>query len=111
MVALEPIYFEFDKSNLRPDAIRTLNKKDEALKKKPDMNVGVEGNSDERGTNEYNMALGERRAVSAMKYLVTRGIAADRMTTVSFGEERPLDPGHNEAARAKNRHDDFKVIE
>jgi len=53
MVALEPIYFEFDKSNLRPDAIRTLNKKDEALNKKPDMNVGVEGNCDERGTNEY----------------------------------------------------------
>lgn len=67
MVALEPIYFDFDKSNLRPDAIETLNKNAESLKKKPDMKVRIEGNCDERGTNEYNMASGERRAVSAMK--------------------------------------------
>jgi peptidoglycan-associated lipoprotein len=70
MVALEPIYFDFIKSNLRPDAIETLNKNAEALKKKPDMKVRIEGNCDERGTNEYSMALGEPRANRAKQYLI-----------------------------------------
>jgi len=107
---LDPIYFDFDKSNLKPDAIATLDKDAESLKKNPEMKVQIEGNCDERGTNEYNMALGDRRAVSGMKYLVTLGIAAERMTTISYGEERPLDPGHNESAWAKNRRDDLKVV-
>jgi peptidoglycan-associated lipoprotein len=70
MVALEPIYFDFDKSNLRPEAIETLNKNAEALKKKPDMKVRIEGNCDERGTNEYSMSLGEPRANRAKQYLI-----------------------------------------
>jgi len=110
MLTLEPIYFDFDKSNLKPDAIATLDKDAESLKKNPEMKVQIEGNCDERGTNEYNMALGDRRAVSGMKYLVTLGIAAERMTTISYGEERPLDPGHNESAWSKNRRDDFNVL-
>jgi peptidoglycan-associated lipoprotein len=71
--------------------------------------VTVEGYCDERGTNEYNMALGDRRAKSAMKYLNALGISANRMSTVSYGEEKPADPGHNEAAWAKNRRDEFKL--
>jgi peptidoglycan-associated lipoprotein len=71
--------------------------------------VRIEGHCDERGTNEYNLALGERRANSAFKYLNALGVSADRMSTISYGEERPADPGHNEAAWAKNRRDEFKL--
>ena len=110
MMSLDPIYFDFDKSNLKPDAIATLKKDAASLKKNPEMKVRIEGNCDERGTSEYNMALGDRRAVSAIKYLETLGIAADRMSTISYGKERPLDPGHNEAAWAKNRRDDLTVV-
>jgi len=108
---LEPIYFDFDKSNLKPDATATLNKNAEWLSKNPTAKIRIEGNCDERGTNEYNMALGERRANSAKQYLLKLGVSADRLTTVSYGEEKPVDPGHDEAAWAKNRRDDFKVIE
>jgi peptidoglycan-associated lipoprotein len=108
---LEPIFFDFDKSNITPDAKAILDKNAEWISKNPTAKIRIEGNCDERGTNEYNMALGERRATSAKQYLVTLGIAANRLTTVSYGEEKPLDPGHDEAAWAKNRRDDFKVIE
>lgn len=111
MMTLDPIYFDFDKSNLTPEAIATLKKNAEVLKQSPAMKIQIAGNCDERGTNEYNMALGERRAVSAMKHLATMGIAAKRMSTISYGEERPLDSGHNEAAWAKNRRDDFNVVQ
>ena len=104
------IYFDFDKFNPKPDAIATLKKTAEYLKKNPEMKVRIEGNCDERGTSEYNMALGDRRAVSAMKYLETLGIGADRMTTISYGKEKPLCNEHNEACWSKNRRDDFKVI-
>jgi len=110
-VSLEPIFFDFDKSNITPDAKAILDKNAEWTSKNPTAKIRIEGNCDERGTNEYNMALGERRATSAKQYLVTLGIAANRLTTVSYGEEKPLDPGHDEAAWAKNRRDDFKVIE
>jgi len=110
MLTLDPIYFDFDKSNLRPDAIETLNKDAEALKKSPAMKVRIEGNCDERGTSEYNMALGDRRAVSAMKYLGTLGIGADRMTAISYGKEKPSCTEHNEACWSKNRRDDFNVL-
>jgi len=69
--------------------------------------VTVEGHCDERGTDEYNIALGERRAEAARNYLVTLGVGGNRLTTVSFGEEKPFDPGHNEEAWAKNRRDHF----
>jgi peptidoglycan-associated lipoprotein len=105
--ALMPIYFDFDKSNLKPEAKKNLDKTAAWLSKKPTVNIKVEGNCDERGTNEYNMALGERRSNTAKEYLVKLGVSAARLETVSWGEEKPLDPGHNEAAWAKNRRDDF----
>ena len=74
------------------------------------MKVRIEGNCDERGTSEYNMALGDRRAVSAMKYLETMGIAADRMTAISYGKEKPSCTEHNEACWSKNRRDDLNVL-
>ncbi len=106
----EKIYFAFDKADLSPEAQMTLKKKADWLSQRPQYSVRIEGNCDERGTNEYNLALGERRANAAMKFLATLGIAESRMSTISFGEERPIDPGHNEAAWAKNRRDEFKLI-
>jgi len=105
--ALMPIYFDYDKSNLKSDATKNLDKTAAWLSKKPTVNIRIEGNCDERGTNEYNMALGERRASTAKEYLVKLGVPAGRLETVSLGEEKPLDPGHSEAAWAKNRRDDF----
>jgi len=110
MMSLDPIYFDFDKSNLKPEAIATLNNDAQALKKNPSMKVRIEGNCDERGTSEYNMALGDRRAVSAMKHLKTMGIAADRMTAISYGKEKPSCTEHNEACWSKNRRDDLNVL-
>jgi len=110
-VSLEPIFFDFDKSNITPDAKAILDKNAEWISKNPTAKTRIEANCDERGTNEYNMALGERRANSAKQYLLKLGVSADRLTTVSYGEEKPVDPGHDEAAWAKNRRDDFKVIE
>lgn len=105
----ESIYFDFDKADLKPAARAVLDKKAAWLRANPQYKVRIEGNCDERGTGEYNLALGDRRAKSAMKYLNAQGIPNNRMTTVSFGEEKPVDPGHNEAAWSKNRRDDFKL--
>jgi peptidoglycan-associated lipoprotein len=79
-------------------------KKDSAAK------VRIEGNCDERGSDEYNLALGEKRAKAAMEYLVTLGIPAERLSVISYGKEKPADPGHDEAAWAKNRRDEFVVL-
>lgn len=103
----ELIHFEFDKSRLLPEAKAILRVKAEWLKANPEAQAIIEGHCDERGTNEYNLALGDRRAQSAKTYLVDLGIAPERLTCISYGEERPLDPGHNEAAWAKNRRDQF----
>ena len=103
----ELIHFEFDKSRLLPEAKAILRVKAEWLKANPEARAIIEGHCDERGTNEYNLALGDRRAQSAKTYLVDLGIAPERLTCISYGEERPLDPGHNEAAWAKNRRDQF----
>lgn len=97
------IYFQYDQFNLTPEAKETLNKLGEWLMKNNSVQVLVEGHCDERGTDEYNLALGERRAHSAKKYLTQLGIDGDRISTISYGEERPVDPGHNEAAWSKNR--------
>jgi peptidoglycan-associated lipoprotein len=105
--ALMPIYFDYDKSNLKADGKKNLDKTAAWLAKKTTVNIRIEGNCDERGTNEYNMALGERRANTAKEYLVKLGVSAARLETVSLGEEKALDPGHTEAAWAKNRRDDF----
>jgi peptidoglycan-associated lipoprotein len=100
---LKPIYFDFDKSNITSTAQQTLKENAEWMKKNPDQKVSLEGHCDERGTNEYNLALGARRAKSAYEYLRALGIPNQQMSTVSYGEEFPADPGHNEAAWAKNR--------
>jgi len=103
------IHFAFDRYDLRPDEREILGLHAKWLKAHPDYVVRIEGNCDERGTVEYNMALGQRRADSAAKYLVGLGVEKKRISKVSYGKERPLDPGHNEEAWAKNRRDHFTV--
>ncbi|MDO9566410.1 MAG: peptidoglycan-associated lipoprotein Pal [Candidatus Desulfaltia sp.] len=105
----EDIYFDFDKYNILPAAQQILQKKAEWLVNNPDVSVIIEGHCDERGTNEYNLALGDRRAESARDYLINIGIAGSRLTTVSYGEERPVNSGHNEFAWAKNRRAHFEI--
>jgi len=108
-VMQEDIHFEFDKSTLTPAAQDSLLRKAEWLREHSDATITIEGNCDERGTNEYNLALGDRRAESAKAFLVDLGIDAARISTISYGEERPIDPRHNEEAWAKNRRDHFVV--
>ncbi len=108
-VMQEDVYFEFDKSTLTPAAQDNLLQKAEWLRENPDATVTIEGHCDDRGTNEYNLALGDRRAESAKAFLVDLGIDASRLTTISYGEERPVDPRQNEEAWAKNRRDHFVV--
>ena len=105
----EDIHFEFDKSRLLPEGKKILRRKAKWLRTHHDVSVIVEGHCDERGTNEYNMALGDRRAGSAKSFLVDLGIARGRLRTISYGEERPLDPRHNEEAWAKNRRAHFAI--
>jgi peptidoglycan-associated lipoprotein len=99
----EDIFFEYDSSALLPEARDLLKKKAEFLVANPQISIIIEGHTDERGTIEYNIALGERRAESVQAFLLGLGVAASRMSTVSYGKEKPIDPGHNEAAWAKNR--------
>jgi peptidoglycan-associated lipoprotein len=107
---LKDIHFDFDKYNIRPEDAEILKENAAILKKYPNLKIQIEGHCDERGTNEYNLALGERRANSAKNYLISLGISPDRLSTISYGEERPLDPGHNEEAWAKNRRAHFVII-
>jgi peptidoglycan-associated lipoprotein len=107
--ALEKIYFGFDSSELSDTARNTLAKDSELLQKNSTIKVRLEGNCDERGSAEYNLALGEKRAMVAKKYLETMGIPADNLSTISYGKEKPADPGHDEAAWAKNRRDEIVV--
>ena len=109
--ALKTTNFDYDKANLSPAAIEKLDKTAAWMQQNPEANIEIAGNCDERGTNEYNMALGERRANSAKKYLVSMGISSDRISTVSYGEEKPIDPASNEAAWAKNRRNDYSLVE
>lgn len=105
----EDIHFEFDKSTLLVDAMEILKQKAEWLSTHEDVNITIEGHCDERGTSEYNLALGERRAESAKAFLIDLGISGNRISTVSYGEERPLDLGHDEAAWSANRRDHFAI--
>ena len=105
----ERIYFDFDKSALKLEAQALLKKKADWLKANPNAKLLIEGNCDERGTAEYNLALGERRAAAAQSYIVALGIPASRIKTVSYGKEFPFDPGHDEAAWAKNRRAHFVI--
>jgi peptidoglycan-associated lipoprotein len=97
------VFFDTDQSVVRPDGRETLNRQAEWLKKYTNYQITVEGHCDERGTREYNFALGERRANAAKQYLVAQGIPAQRINTVSFGKENPDPPGSDEAAWARNR--------
>jgi peptidoglycan-associated lipoprotein len=97
------VYFDYDRYDLRPDAIATLEKAAKVLKQYPNAIITIEGHCDERGTVEYNLALGERRAHAVKTYLINYGIKPDNLITISYGKERPIDPGHNEEAWAKNR--------
>jgi peptidoglycan-associated lipoprotein len=99
----EAIYFDYDKANIRDDQKGGLTANADKLKAHAELKVTLEGHCDERGTAEYNLALGQKRADSAKAFLTKAGVAADRLKTVSFGKERPADPGHTEAAWAKNR--------
>jgi len=100
---LKDIHFDFDKYDIRPGDTEILKENGTLLKKYPKVKIQIEGHCDERGTIEYNLALGERRANSTKKYLTSLGISPDRISTISYGKERPADPGHNEEAWAKNR--------
>jgi peptidoglycan-associated lipoprotein len=100
---LKDIHFDFDEYNVRSEDTEILKDNAALLMKYTSVKIQIEGHCDERGTVEYNLALGERRANSTKKYLVSLGISPDRITTISYGEERPLDPGHHEEAWAKNR--------
>ncbi len=104
-----PIYFDFDRYTIRPDMRDRMEKNAQIMLDHPDIKIEIQGNCDERGTNEYNLALGEKRAKAAKDYLVMMGVSPNRISIVSLGEEKPLDPGHNEAAWAKNRRDDFII--
>lgn len=106
---VKDIYFDFDKSNIRPDAREVLKANADYFLKNSAAAIIVEGNCDERGTAEYNMALGQRRAQEAKKYLVNLGVKGSAIKTISYGKERPVDPGHDEQAWAKNRRAHFVV--
>lgn len=105
----QPVFFAFDSSEVDAAGQQVLNTNAETLKKYGNWVVTIEGHADERGTAEYNLALGERRALAARTYLVSLGIPADRLRTVSYGKEFPFDPGHDESAWAKNRRAHFVV--
>ncbi|MEJ2282634.1 MAG: peptidoglycan-associated lipoprotein Pal [Desulfobacterales bacterium] len=109
VIMQEDIYFEFDRSTLTPAAQDNLLRKAEWLRENMDATVTIEGHCDARGTNEYNLALGDRRAESAKAFLVDLGIDPMRLTTISYGEERPVCTQQNEECWAKNRRDNFVV--
>ena len=105
----QDVYFDFDKYDLRPDARAILDKKVAFLNENGSMRAQIEGHCDERGTSEYNLVLGERRANASKQYVTTAGINTARLSTISYGKERPLDPGHDEAAWARNRRAHFVI--
>ncbi len=102
-----PVYFDFDKSVVRADQKSRMQTNASYLKDNASVKIRIEGNCDERGTKEYNLALGQRRANAAKKYLANMGVAVARMNTISFGSEKPLNFGHDELAWSQNRRDDF----
>ena len=107
---LKDIYFDLDKYNIDPEDVSILKESAALLTKQPTLKFQVEGHCDERGTVEYNLALGERRANSAKNYLVSIGIPQDRISTISYGKENPVDSAHNEEAWGKNRRAHFIIL-
>jgi peptidoglycan-associated lipoprotein len=108
-IATERVFFDFDKSNIRADAEPVLQRKVSVLREYPDITIRIEGNCDDRGSVEYNLALGQRRAEAVRRYLISYGLDTSRFTVISYGEERPLDRAQNEEAWAQNRRDDFVI--
>lgn len=104
------VYFDYDSSSIKAGEKSKIESVSSFLKQNSAAAVRVEGNCDERGTEEYNRALGERRALAVREYLVREGVAADRVDTISYGEDKPADSGHSEAAWKKNRRDEFVVL-
>ena len=104
------VYFAFDKFNVENQYKEMLKQKSDLMKQFPSIRVRIEGNCDDRGTQEYNLALGERRARGAYEYLVMLGVNPNQLEMISYGKENPAVQGNNEAAWAKNRRDDFRVI-
>ncbi|MBO7431937.1 MAG: peptidoglycan-associated lipoprotein Pal [Elusimicrobia bacterium] len=109
-ISLGTVYFSFDSSKIPDSVLRILKENVKYLKANPSLNVVIEGHCDERGTIEYNLALGQKRAVKVKEYYVQLGISPNRIATISYGEEMPQDPRHNEAGWAKNRRAETKVI-
>ncbi|MCM8788374.1 MAG: peptidoglycan-associated lipoprotein Pal [Candidatus Omnitrophica bacterium] len=105
----QPVYFDFDRYNIKTSEQNKLKILAEYLRKNPEISILIEGHCDERGTDEYNLVLGEKRALSTRNFLVGLGIASARIYTISYGEAKPADPGHNEEAWAKNRRAEFKI--
>jgi peptidoglycan-associated lipoprotein len=108
-ILTERVHFDFDRSDIRSDAEDVLQRKVAVLREFPGVTLRIEGNCDERGSNEYNLALGQRRAEAVRRYLVSYGIDASRFSTISYGEERPLVRASTEDAWAQNRRDDFGI--
>ncbi|MEE9133123.1 MAG: peptidoglycan-associated lipoprotein Pal [Gemmatimonadota bacterium] len=108
-IATERVFFDFDKSNIRADAEPVLQRKVSVLREYPDITIRIEGNCDDRGSVEYNLALGQRRAEAVRRYLISYGLDTSRFTVISYGEERPLDRAQDEKAWAQNRRDDFVI--
>jgi peptidoglycan-associated lipoprotein len=106
---LKPLLFDLDSSDVSPAGQQVLQENADIMRKYPQMQVTIEGHCDERGTAEYNLALGERRALAARSYMVSLGIPAERLRTVSYGKEFPFDPGHDETAWSKNRRAHFVI--
>ena len=106
----QKIYFDFDRFDIRAEYQNTLREKADVLKRYPQINVLIEGHCDERGTEEYNMALGERRARAAYEYLLKLGVSPNQLQMISYGKERPAVAGSGESAWSQNRRDEFKVI-
>lgn len=106
---LQTVLFEFDSAELTPEAVRVLDNNAAFLEANPDLTIQIAGHTDERGTVEYNLNLGDRRAKAVKEYLMTRGVAGDRLHTISYGEERPADAGSGEESYSKNRRAQFLV--
>jgi peptidoglycan-associated lipoprotein len=105
------VYFDFNEANIRAEAVPTLSAQASWLQRYPAVRVRIEGNCDERGTREYNFALGARRADAVRAFLTDHGVSGGRITTISYGKEQPIDPGHDEAARAKDRNAHTAIVE
>lgn len=110
-MGLETVHYAYDSSALSTEAKNTLKANAQILKANSTLKIQIEGHCDERGGIQYNIALGERRANAAKNYVVNQGVNADRITTISYGKEKPLDPGHDESAWAKNRRANFRITE